>query len=169
MSSYFNFHLTLTATNIVHVCLIFCLLTVSFPHPHYSQEVSSMRNMNWSFSFSPLHPQQHCLGSSRRQMAPQRVWEESPTKRCFYWGENDGFKSGQALQCLGLAGKKNEWDGLELWGKGHQREAMIRGRWMLPLPKARWEQEEPLGNKLSSPPLLLPSELLLVSSWATGS
>lgn len=60
------------------------------------------------------------------------------------------MKSGQVLQCLGLAGKEKEQDGLELWGKGHQREAVIRGRWMLPLPKARREQEEPLGNKLSS-------------------
>lgn len=46
----------------------------------------------------------------------------------FHWGENDGFKSGQALQYLGLAGKEKEWDGPELWGKGHQREAVIRGR-----------------------------------------
>lgn len=158
MSSYFNFHLTLTATNIVHVCLIFCLLTIWLPHRHCSQEISSMRMVNWSFSISPLHPQQHCLGSSRRQMAPQQVWEEMLMKiimklneEMFYWGEKDGVKSGQALQCLGLAGKEKERDGLELWGKGQQREAVIRGRWMLPLPKARREQEEPLGNKPSRP------------------
>lgn len=150
MSSYFNFHLTLTAINIVHVCLIFCLLTIWLPHHHCSQEISSMRMVNWSFLVSPLRPQQPCLGQQEADGTSTGVRREL-NEEMFYWGENDGVKSGQVLQCLGLAGKEKEQDGLELWGRGHQREAVIRGRWMLPLPKARREQEEPLGNKLSRP------------------
>lgn len=39
--------------------------------------------MNLSFSFSPLHPEQHYLGSSGKEMAPKRVWEEFIKKKHF--------------------------------------------------------------------------------------
>ena len=151
MSSYFNFHLTLTATNIVHVCLIFLFANHLTPTPsllsgnkfHEDGELIFF-NLTTASSATLLGFQQETDGTStgvRREL----------NEEMFYWGENDGVKSGQALQCLGLAGKEKERDGLELWGKGHQREAVIQGRWMLPLPKARREQEEPLGNKPSRP------------------